>query len=286
MTDDLPAPRLPLPPPPAWWADLQARFGAALHLPLAVEGGAFVPPLPDVDPAVLGAIRGGGPGVALSAPERFAVYHRQVWTRWFHGLQSAHPLTVAALGPWRFNQLAALHLARRPPRARDVDAIADGFVDLVRRGLAPQDPDPAVAAHLARAPASPDAIADALDVDEAQRRAFFAPWPPPWALQGTDVAAIWDQRVQTAPGLTAIVLREPHDGAPALLVGRTEHGTHRTPVPRALAALVRATQETTWGEAVTATAAALPAPERDALARALPAWIARGVRERWWVGLA
>jgi hypothetical protein len=284
VTDDLPPPRTPLLPPPPWWADLQRRLGEALHAPLRVEGGAFASPL-EVDPALLGAVRPARAGVRLPPAAQVAVYHRQVWARWFEGLQAAHPFTVQALGPWRFNHLAAEHLRRRPPRHRDVDAIAEGFVALVRGGLPPDPCDPVVAAHLADAPCSRDELADALNIDEAQRAAFFAAWPAPWTIDPDRVADIWDQRVRRAPGTTALLLHSPPSSASALVIGRTEHGTHRTPVPRAWATLLRATEGATLGEAVTATASALDEGGRRRLAAALPTWIQQAVTGRWWVGV-
>jgi hypothetical protein len=285
MTDGLPAPRTPLPPPPSWWADLQRRFGEALHAPLRVEGGTFVSPTHELDPTLLAAVRGGGPGVSLTPAAQVAVYHRQVWARWFEGLQAAHPFTVEALGPWRFNHLAALHLARRPPCHRDVDAIADGFVALVRAGLPPAPSDPLVAAHLAAAARSPDEIADALDVDEAQRAAFFAAWPEPWTIDPARVADIWDRRVRRAPGTTALLLRGPRRDASALVIGRTAHGTHRTPVPPVWATLLCAAERAPLGEAVTQTASPLDDAGRRAFTRALPTWIGQAVTQRWWVGV-
>lgn len=144
--------------PPPWLEDFQRDFGRCLATPLEAVGGAWEA-RPDRYPLPLLAEVAPGPG--LPAEAQLAAHNRQAWFRLYQALRQAYPLVTRLLGAWAFNHLARDFLLANPPQASTPAAAGlhlGAFLLANPQGVLPWE-----------------ALAEAVAIDEAARRALEAP---------------------------------------------------------------------------------------------------------------
>ncbi len=281
---------------PAWLAEFQRQFGAALRTPLDRATGTL-----QATPAAYPAPACAAIAPAASARDRLAVYNRQYWFRLFGAFQHEFPLVTALTGAWAMNGLAARFLDAHPPRQRDLARVADGFERFLEGEVG--------AAGLATAPGEPriprDALAQAAAIDQAFRAVFAAPAAAPFALTAAAGAGLAMARLRSSPAhalvdedRALVALRQQASGAPGprpaplppapavrqtWLVARTGRELRVEPIAPLQARLWRLLAAWPVGEA-------LALLEREAvdvpdLAAAAQRWLADGVRLGLWTGL-
>jgi len=273
------------PASPAWLLELQARFGALLRTPLDRTHGSLRAATAEYDRTLVAAAR---PSTTLGSAERLAVYHRQYWFRLFTVMQGQYPLTARVLGYWRFNDYAARHLARQPPRGFDIDAVGAGFAEFVAGEL----PD--------------TAVADAAHIDAAFHRVAGAPQTPPLRLGPADAARLGSSCLALSPSVAILQERwalcelraglpEQASESPITLPARLTEAQHwlltRQGVTLGVVALepreaelLLALQQYPLERALARLEAATPEAERARLPERAQAWLARSMRLGIWSG--
>ncbi|MDD9947230.1 MAG: DNA-binding domain-containing protein [Myxococcales bacterium] len=286
---------------PQWLADYQAQFSRMLREPFTVSAGRLVPADPERFPASLCITAKAGPHAP--GPTRLGTYNRQYWLRLITTMQRSFPLTVALLGPGSFNLAALGFLVQRPPRHRDLAAIANGFDGYVRKfrdaGGSASDADGVSAS-----------VAEAVTIDRAFNDVVAAPAEPtfaPGALGGLAADDLASARLLPSAAVRFVeeswpllelrrrVLAKPRPEAPVALppalaatrawaLQQREAGQVLYPLSPLQARLYTCLQTQTVG-------AALADLERVAgadggLARSAEAWLALGVEHGFWRGIS
>jgi len=249
------------------------------------------------DGALVGAAR---PSPALSSAERLSIYHRQYWFRLFTVLQGLYPLTARLVGYWHFNEFAAYHLVKRPPRGFDIDAIGDDFEASLAEQLLERETVVTDSHRCLEAAA----VLDAARVDAAFHRVTRAPRSEPLrpgpadaprfvdsCLRLSPSVAIFHERWQLAERRMAFV--EQHDdtqielgerwAAPRhwLLTRQTSKLGLLELEPRE-AELLTLLQQLPLEQALGRLEAAAATAERALLPERAQAWLARSVRLGIW----
>ncbi|HKP62587.1 MAG TPA: putative DNA-binding domain-containing protein [Polyangiales bacterium] len=197
-----------------WLAELQARFGAVLRMPLSTAGGTLHA---DVSAYPERAVADLLPSARLTAVGRLGVYHRQYWLRLLHVLQEQYPLTVRLCGAWGFNQHAIAFVSREPPRGCDLGNVVSGFDDFIAQQV--QD-----------SPALPRAaLLEAARLDAAYRRVFMAPEEPAFRVEADQLAM---QRLRLSRALAIVHESWPLLELRAHVFGKPE--SDAIPLPPAL----------------------------------------------------
>lgn len=270
-------------PAPAWLADVQARFGAAIRTPLDRSSGTLAATPAAYDAAL----------AADTCPARLAVYNRQYWFRLLDLMHGAFPLTARVLGAWHFNDHAARFLRETPPRGWDLDRATDGFVAFFTASTA-AEPDC-------------DLLVQSARIDAAWSQVFRAPQPLPFRPTPEDAARLLD--LQLVQSHAVVVVEE---NAPLLDLRRRLlqlSGESRVPLPARhaeprFAALMARDSGTlqlaleplearllallcahTVREALARLEHACAADERAQLPAKTHAWLGRGVQQGFWSGL-
>lgn len=230
--------------PPAWWADMQKALGDVWASPPVIHQGRMMMGRDAYPPQVLAWIADADPGAgagdprAVTARDRLALYHQQMWQRWLGTLQEALPRVTAVVGPWRFNLLCLHTLAAQTPASADLSELAGMVIPSLLKTLtdvaAPAE-RPAHArletvaslcarlrgrtgphAHQEQAVAAlgdlevPWALLwQALNLDAAERHAYRARVPVPW-VSPEDAAAWEGRRMRFTPSWS--LLRVDFDG--------------------------------------------------------------------------
>jgi hypothetical protein len=270
-------------PGPAWLKAFQRSVSACLTEPLDDASGTWRA-RPARYPASLRELAVSGPG--LDADARLAVYNRQYWFRLSGALQGDYPLVCRLLGAWAFNQRARDYLLAHPPSGHDLQQVGSRFGSFL---LAP-----------GRAVGLPRrALAQAVAIDEAIRRALLAPAERPLAPG----AAPRDAPLQRSGGWTLLTEDWPlvelrarpleDERAQALPPRRLEAqgwaiGGHGGAVaflqlePLQALLLERCS---TWPleEALGALEAACPAGQRAGLPARVQGWLAQALSLGFWV---
>lgn len=193
----------------AWLAELQARFGAVLRMPLSAAGGTLHPDLRAYPERTVADVL---PSARLTAAERLSVYHRQYWLRLLHVLQEQYPLTMRLCGAWGFNQHAIVFLSQEPPRGCDLGDVVSGFDDFL-------------AQHVQGDPA----LLEAARLDAAYRRVFMAPEEPAFRAVAGELAT---QRLRLSRALAIVHESWPLLELRAHVFGKPE--SDAIPLPPAL----------------------------------------------------
>jgi hypothetical protein len=213
--------------PPEWWRSLQSDLSALLAVPLVSDGGAFRPRTDAYAPSVVGAIVDDGPG----AIARLALYHEQIWRRFFNALQGSFPRVARVMGAFHFNRAASLFLEQCPPQGVDLADIGVGFfpwletqldaiapravaarparlVETPLRELVPERPpkDLPLGSVMGALEAPWSLLSQALRFDEAERRAFRAPREPRWQPTPNQRARLSKMRVVYASSFSLVRL--------------------------------------------------------------------------------
>jgi len=278
------------PPPPAWLAALQDRFGAVLRTPLARATGTLTAVVVAYDPD---AVRDARDAHNATAAERLAVYNRQYWFRLFGVMQTAFPLTTRLLGHWRFNDYAARFLLAHPPHHWALDRVPDGFAPFLAEALDPSD--------------AREALVEAARIDTAWRELFRAPAVAPFRPTAADAARLLDARLVPSPA-TALVAEhfpllelkadlasipgEAPVPAPARLphprwwmLLREPDGVRQLPLAPLEGELLALLARHTVRDALARLEAACTEAERDALPSHAQRWLARSVERGFWATL-
>lgn len=294
--------------PPAWWVLLQRSFGSWLRTPLAVRDGALVAPMMSCDPALRSAVIDDGPG----AMARLALYHEQYWARLFVVFQRVFPRVARAVGYWQFNQLVSAHLASRPLDVVDLMDITGDFYPALRAALDALAPDSPPLRHesplrtLAPAPGDLGAplsdldtpwslLSQALALDEAERRAFRAPFGGIWRPKPSERAALLNCPVRMASGFSLVktdwALFDVEGPAPRLqasehiVVFRTESGIASQRVDAVFARLLSLAERMPLSGVFDRIATASPTVAPSAIHALLDGQVDRAIRAGWWVGV-
>lgn len=284
---------------PGWLLDFQARFGGLLRTPLDRSTSSLRADMAAYDPVLVDAAQ---PSPTLSSAERLAIYHRQYWFRLFTVLQGLYPLTARLLGYWRLNSFAAHHLAERPPRGFDIEAIGDDFA----MSLAEQLPEDGTIVTDSGLRIEAAAVLDAARIDAAFHRVSRAPRSEPLRPGPADAARFGDSCLRLSASVALVEERWP---LAELRMGFAErHGDERVsllgrwPTPRhwllvcyvsrlgllaldpleaeLLGLLQRLPLEQALGQLESA---ASPA-DLESLPERAQAWLARSVRLGIWAG--
>jgi len=273
---------------PAWLAELQERFGAALRSPLGRGTGVLRAQEERYDARLCEEI---APKTWGDERASIAVYNRQYWFRLFTALQGSFPLCAALVGPWRFNEFAERFLVERAPSGWDLDRVSDGFAAFFSAALG-EAPEPAA-----------EALREAAEIDEAWRKIFHAAEAPPFRPAPGDAGGLLGARLKLAP--TAALVREswplldlrrglgvvperavplpPRLEAPrswALL--RRPEGVLRVPLEEQEAELLRLLVAHPVLQALGALEARCPEERLDALPGDAQRWLARSVELGLW----
>jgi Putative DNA-binding domain len=290
----------PAGPAPAWLADFQARFGAAIRHPLDRASGTLTAVPAAYDRELVAGVLDAADATGAA---RLAVYNRQYWFRLFEVLQSAFPLTARLTGYWDFNEVAARFLVARPPAGWDVDAVADGFdaFFVAECGGPRRDALADAAGGLRR-----DALADAARIDAAFRDVFRAPRTAPFRPSASDAARLLDGRLTLSPAillveerfpivaLRARVLSEPDaqitlppplDRPQRWAIHRGDEGTRTIALEPREADLIAALGRESVRGALAQIERACPPEERAALPESTRRWLARSVELGFFDGL-
>lgn len=283
------------PSSPPWLLALQARFGDMLRTPLERSSGQL-----RADTGVYEAalVEAAAPSPTLGSADRLAVYHRQYWFRLFTVLHGLYPLTTRLVGHWRFNELAAAHLVKRPPRGFDIDAIGEHFELSVAEWFH----------QAAEASLGVDAAAvlEAARVDAAFHRVTRAPHGAPFRPAPADAARFADHRLRLSaavavlqerwpscelrmglvdePSDAAVRLPEPWPAARHWLLARHASKLGLLALEPLEADLLGLLQQLPLAQALGRLEAAVPPEERDSLPGRAQAWLARSVRLGVWAG--
>ena len=281
---------------PAWLADFQRDFGAAIRTPLDRATGTLRA-APARYAAQWSTRLAAGP--TLPALERLAVYNRQYWFRLFGVLQNEYPLTARLCGFWAFNDYAARFLLAHPPASADIHRAADGF-------------DHFLGGQLDERATSPPsgALREAAAIDAAFTQLWHAPAPgddPPWQLRPSDEARLARGRLRPRATWTLVrehwplfqlrrALADRTDERPAPLPSRHARPVWYVVVHRPdgvielqladrQALLFAALRNRPVAEALAELEARSSPAERRQLATDVRSWLARSVELGFWGGL-
>lgn len=306
-------------PPPGWWRALQESFAAATTAPLSSAGGVFRAERDRYPHELVARIRDAGPGPRA----RLAIYQEQYWMRLFAVMQELFPRTARIVGEFSFNRITASFVAAEGVPSRDLADLGAGFfahVESALRRLAPAathgyevievtlrelvgaqpvTPQDAVTSVFASVEAPWSLAVQALALDESERRAFRAPFEPPWSPDVPTRATLAERQPRFAasfslvrldypleprvpPAREAMAVRLPHPRH--VVVVRTANGflTRRVD-PLHARLLARAASEP-----IEAAARAVEEAAGEALAprfrASLDAYIDAALTGGWWVG--
>lgn len=253
-------------------------------------------------------------------------YHEQYWRRLFNTLQEAFPRTARAVGYYWFNALASDFLVTHPLRSFDLADATEGFFSWLTRALdemhlpdrterapggyrvietplraMPQSVARSSAAKVLGSVAAPwSLVAQALHVDEAERRAFRTAWEPPWQPTASERAGLDAMQMRYAPSFS--LLRLDYDlavGKPSetvafsserqktpvhLVILRSPRGIATYPVDPIFARLLALARGCRLGEAMNRTEKALTGVLREHLGRSKDDYIDRALTNGFWLG--
>jgi len=277
---------------PDWLADFQARFGSVLRTPLDRASGTLTAVTAHYDPQLCAE--------ALDGPlscgaERLAVYNRQYWFRLFTVLQAGFPLTARLMGFWEFNAVAENYLLVHPPRAWDIEQIADGFPAFFENSQSGSAPDWRLA------------LIESVRIDAAFREVFRAATVPSFRPLASDAADLLTCQLVVLPALRIVeehrallalrtaLLAGPKDaatGLPPLLarpqawaIVRREAGTAHIPLESREAELLTLLGRHSVADALGRLESACPAEERSDLPQKVSVWLARSIEFGFWSSL-
>lgn len=310
----------PPPVPPGWWRELTDAFGELLRTPLDDSGGRFRSQA--ACHPLLTRVRDDGPGAAA----RLSLYHEQYWRRFFVALQEAFPRTAQIMGFFPFNRAVSAVLTAHPPRTRDLSDAAVPFHGALRAaldgllGAGSTDTFRLVDTPLRRLPGSESApragelsavlasleapwslLAQALSLDEAERRAFRAPREPIWQPDETELARLSSERPRFAASFSLVRVdyalpwsrHEPASPAAPrtptpchLAVVRTEAGTSTRPLDPLFARLLSRARVETVEQALRSVERAATGALAERFRQGRAAYVREAIERGFWVGSA
>lgn len=286
---------------PTWLPGLQRAFSRGLLEPLLCDGKTFTVKATSRDsigaelrdPKTLSA---NAPDASIS--ERLELYQLQYWMRLFGTLQETFARLAFWLGHFRFNQLALEHLQVSPPTSFDLADLAPQFRVYLRQRL----PALCQAESASGNRPSLQLLLQALAFDEAELRAFEAPWFPAWHPTPHELDALPRQRLSVAPSFSLLREDWPMAERPGTtetkvrptptqfstsrywVYSRTQWSIALCPVEPAFARLLHAVQTQPLEQAAAALSQRLNEAARGTLAQKLPQWIQFALEQSWWLG--
>lgn len=304
--------------PPEWFTAFQLEMGRLLRTPLAVRKGHFRAAVEDYPQTLVAAVHDDGPG----AIARLELYHEQYWRRLFNTFQETFPRTARVVGFYGFNMQAAQFLEAHPPHSYDLANAAEGFFAWVMRALEEINPPgktegyrlvttplqsiPPVGerSHAALALGSSSApwslIAQALNLDEAERRAFRSVCEPAWTPSAQERTGLRTKRLRYAGSFSLLRLdyelpvgqraddfvfsTEPRKTPAHVAIVRSPRGVATYPLDPVFARLLALGRVCPLGEAIARTEKALPGPLREHLATSMDGYIDAALGNGFWVG--
>jgi Putative DNA-binding domain len=307
--------------PPAWFTAFQEEMGRVLKTPLAMNAGRFRAPVESYPPDFVKDVRNDAPG----AVARLELYHEQYWRRLFNTFQEAFPRTARALGYFWFNALVAEFLKNHPPKSFDLGNSAEGFFSWSTAALDEMNPSrkagpsgyqvietplqfmvPASnrssAADVLGSVAAPwSLVAQALHLDEAERRAFRTAWEAPWSPSILERRRLPEMRLRYASSFSLLRLdyelplgrsAESEELSPErrktplhVVILRAPRGIGTYPVDPIFARLLALARGSSFGHAVNQTEKALTGALRDHLAQSVDSYIDRALTQGFWIGV-
>jgi len=281
----------------AWLADLQRRFGELLRTPLDASSGTFRAQTSRYAPPLLAAVQD-------HARERLAVYNRQYWFRLLTVMQTSWPLTARLLGMFHFNLHAQEFLLRNAPAHYDLHTITLGFdrylADYLHGDSIDRGP---------RDPALPKAILlEAASIDAAFARVFHAPPAPTFDPRNYTPSELAQRKLVSSPALARIEERWPlielrfalrddiselAAAVPSQLTAaqcwalfRNAQGVANVRLAPLQARLYALLEHSPLGEALAQLEGEASPAARATLPEQTRTWIALGVANAFWVGIA
>lgn len=308
--------------PPAWLTTFQREMGQILRTPLDTTTGRFRAVVEAYPPAFVAEVIDDGPG----AVPRLQLYHEQYWRRLFNTLQETFPRTARAVGYFWFNALASRFLEMFPPQSYDMANVSEGFFSWTMRALdelsppnhseaesgghrvidtplrmLPQSGTRSPAAAVLASVTTPwSFVAQALHVDEAERRAFRATCEPLWNPTARERAELWDRRLRYAPSFSLLRLdydlplgklsegttfsSERRKTPTHLVILRSSRAIATHPIDPIFARLLALARINRLGEAMARTEKALPPALREHLRRSMDGYIDTSLTKGYWIG--
>lgn len=308
--------------PPAWFTAFQVEMGRLLRTPLNTNHGRFRADVESYPRALVADVQNDAPG----ASARLELYHEQYWRRLFNTLQEAFSRTSRVMGYFGFNGLASRFLDEHPPTSFDLANVTEGFFSWTMHGLdelcppgkteaaqggyrlietplraIPQSAARSSAVGALGAVAAPwSLVAQALHVDEAERRAVRAIWEPLWNPTVQERARLFEMRPRYAPSFSLLRLdyylplgKLPDDAefvperrkTPAhVVLVRSSRGIATYPIDPIFARLLALARVCRLGEAQIRTEKALNEALREHLRRSSDAYIDSALKYGFWIG--
>lgn len=305
--------------PPAWFTAFQQEMGRLLRTPLDVRTGHFRAAVEAYPKAFVADVHDDGPG----AIARIELYHEQVWRRLFTTLQDAFPRVARVTSYYWFNVLATHFLVVRPPRAFDLADASEGFFAWLMHALDEINPPGktegyrlidtplqaipplGVRSHAAMVLGSLNTpwslVAQALHLDEAERRAFRAACEPAWSPGANERSKLHSMRLRYATSFS--LLRLDYDlpvGKPLddlalsskrrknpahVVILRSPRGIATYPLDPIFARLLARARVCPLGEAITRTENELIGALREHLVTSIDSYIQAALFNGFWIGV-
>lgn len=324
MTQSLPGPKeLVEVRPPAWYTAFQQAMGQLLRTPLDRSTGRFRAPVEAYPQTLVNDVHDESPG----AVARLELYHEQYWRRLFNTLQESFPRTARIMDYFWFNALASHFLVMHPPQSFDLANASEGFfswtmhaldelhppsnADQVSSGYRlietplcaiPQSEARSLEANVLGSVSAPwSLVAQALHVDEAERRAFRASLEPTWNPTTQERAKIYDLRLRYAPSFSLLRLdydlpvgkisEEDLTASPKrrktpahVVILRSSRGIATYPIDPIFARLLALARIFPLNVAIARTEQALKGALIEHLQRSMDTYIDTSVNTGFWIG--
>jgi hypothetical protein len=278
-------------------AELQRRFGEVLRTPLDAASGTLRAQTARYDSPLVAAVQG-------DARERLAVYNRQYWFRLLTVMQTSWPLTARLLGMFHFNLHAQQYLLQHPPAHYDLHAITLGFERYLKGNLSGE----AVYRGARDVPVPTAILLEATAVDAAFARVFHAPAEPRFDPRKHAPSELVQRKLIRSAAYTcveerwplvalrialredsaesALALPSPLPAAQTWAFFRDAQGVTHLRLAPLQARLYALLEHYPLGEALAHLEAETASTTRALLPEHTQAWIAQGVANGFWVGLA
>jgi hypothetical protein len=280
----------------AWLADLQQRFGELLRTPLDASSGTLRAQTERYDSPLVAAIQSG-------ARERLAVYNRQYWFRLLTVMQTSWPLSARLLGMFHFNLHAQRFLLQHPPAHYDLGFVTLGFAAYLAANVGEQ-----IGLGPRYAPLPRAVLLEAATLDAAFAHVFNAPAQPRFDPRQHAPRELVQRRLVSSAAYARVTEHWPL--AELRLALRDRSDEQAAPVPPPLSAarhwalfrnaegvaqlelaplqarLFELLDSHPLGEALAQLEAEADIEAREHLPARTQAWIAQGVANHFWIGLA
>lgn len=279
----------------AWLADLQRRFGELLRTPLDAASGTLRAQTGRYDAPLVAAVSG---------RERLAVYNRQYWFRLLTVMQTSWPLSARLLGMFHFNLHAQRFLLQHPPAHYDLAFVTRGFDAYLAHTLHEEQID----LGPRYAPLRRAVLLEAATLDAAFARVFQAPAQPRFDPREHTPHELVQRKLVSSAAYTRVTehwpladlrhaLRDssseqaapvppPLPAAQTWALFRNAHGVAQLQLAPLQARLYELLESHPLGQALAQLESEAASDARDQLPAHTQTWIAQGIANGLWIGLA